>query len=504
MPDMESQRFRRALFRVVVLLPALMAALAAVLLVQIDSLLSVMSWVDRSSGVISQAHRVRELLVNMEFGIRGFASTGEGEFVDRYREAADVFESSLQDLKATFDEASPPEQREAFDRLVSVYGPWTERSEKLIAAGDAASPAGLYEYEALLEAMKAAIVSIVDSERADRAQRIRERREAARVAVGVALLLTALLGLGLWGVARRQLLALSGRYEQALADVNSHAEAMRKSEELFRAMIEHAWEGVVLMDAAGKLLYVSRSTTRILGHDLEELLGRNSLDLIHPDDLPRAALAFGRTLEASDTPATTSFRLQRKDGSWRWMEATAVNLLDNPRVRAVVANFRDVTERKDAEDQRNDLLRREKAARSEAEAANRAKDEFLATLSHELRSPLNSVLTATHILRSPNAEPANAQRALEVIERSVRLQTRLIEDLLDVSRIVSGKLAIEIVEVDLRAIVEEATEVARAGAEAKGIRFHAELDGASVPLRGDSTRLLQAIGNLLSNAIKFT
>jgi PAS domain S-box-containing protein len=136
--------------------------------------------------------------------------------------------------------------------------------------------------------------------------------------------------------------------------------------------------------------------------------------------------------------------------------------------------------------------------------ADRRKDEFLATLSHELRSPMSAVLTWSRLLCTGVLDAAKTRRALETIERSVRLQVRLIEDLLDISRIVSGKLTVETTRVDLRAVVEAALEVTRPGADAKRIRLHVDLGSHPRAVRGDPARLQQVAGNLLSNAIKFT
>jgi PAS domain S-box-containing protein len=136
--------------------------------------------------------------------------------------------------------------------------------------------------------------------------------------------------------------------------------------------------------------------------------------------------------------------------------------------------------------------------------ADRRKDDFLATLSHELRSPMSAVLTWSRLLRSGALDEEKTRRALETIERSVRLQVRLIEDLLDISRIVSGKLSVETTRVDLRAVVEAAVEVTRPGAETKRIRMDVELEPGPVPVRGDAARLQQVAGNLISNAVKFT
>ncbi|MET0650038.1 MAG: response regulator [Pyrinomonadaceae bacterium] len=164
----------------------------------------------------------------------------------------------------------------------------------------------------------------------------------------------------------------------------------------------------------------------------------------------------------------------------------------------------EVAERKQAEQERARLLVREQAARAEAEAANRAKDEFLATLSHELRTPLTSVLGWTHLMRSGNL-PADAMTgALETIERNAKAQSQLIDELLDVSRIITGKLHIDKRPVEIAGVIAAAVDSVRPAASAKNIRLHVELEPMPGPLLGDAMRLQQVAWNLLSNAVKFT
>jgi signal transduction histidine kinase/CheY-like chemotaxis protein len=162
-----------------------------------------------------------------------------------------------------------------------------------------------------------------------------------------------------------------------------------------------------------------------------------------------------------------------------------------------VWSFRDITENRR-------LLESERAARSDAERASSMKDEFLATLSHELRTPLSAILGWSQMLRLPTARPSDLQRGLETIQRNARVQMQLIEDLLDMNRITSGKLRIDIQALAPTSFIEAALETVRPAADAKGIRLTALLDPAAGPIAGDPNRLQQVVWNLLSNAIKFT
>ena len=164
----------------------------------------------------------------------------------------------------------------------------------------------------------------------------------------------------------------------------------------------------------------------------------------------------------------------------------------------------EIAERKQAEEERAQLLVREQAARAEAEQANRTKDEFLATLSHELRTPLSAILGWSHLVRSGKLDESQMSRAFETIERNARSQSQLIDDLLDVSRIITGKLQIEPRPVDLCGVIEAASDAVRPALEAKAIKFEAVMNSENCFVLGDPTRLQQIFWNLFSNAVKFT
>ena len=181
------------------------------------------------------------------------------------------------------------------------------------------------------------------------------------------------------------------------------------------------------------------------------------------------------------------------------------------RVIGTLTIIDDVTERvaREAElqaqiEDRSRLLSSEKVARNEAERANRLKDEFLATISHELRNPLNAILGWAHMMRLGKLNEANTERAVETIYRNAKSQSQLVSDLLDVSRIISGKLRLDVRTVDLLSIVNAAIDSIRPAADAKGIRMQMLLDPAAGPISGDADRLQQIVWNLLTNAVKFT
>jgi signal transduction histidine kinase len=175
------------------------------------------------------------------------------------------------------------------------------------------------------------------------------------------------------------------------------------------------------------------------------------------------------------------------------------------RARARQSQVRDhLDQSRRAEQERAVMLEREQAARSEAERASQMKDEFLATLSHELRTPLNAILGWSQLLATGSRDAEDVAEGLRTIARNARAQTQIIEDLLDMSRIISGKVRLDVQRIDLAPVIRAAVETVRPAAEAKGIRLHAVLDPLAHPVSGDPDRLQQVFWNLLTNAVKFT
>jgi PAS domain S-box-containing protein len=233
-------------------------------------------------------------------------------------------------------------------------------------------------------------------------------------------------------------------------------------------------------------------------------------------NVPYKHLKDGRELAPQELPMQRAVRekrtilddetdILRPDGKLITIYSYAAPVFDeNGNVVSCIAAHIDVTERKKDERERERQLDLEQSLRLQAEDANRLKDEFLATVSHELRTPLNSIIGWITMLRDGNLEGANRERALEAIERGAKSQSQLIEDLLDVSRIISGKLGLNVQPVNIIPVINAAVETVRPAAEAKGIELHAMTGAKIAMISGDADRLQQIIWNLLSNAIKFT
>jgi PAS domain S-box-containing protein len=226
--------------------------------------------------------------------------------------------------------------------------------------------------------------------------------------------------------------------------------------------------------------------------------------ILHENDRERTRHAVERAVYNRE-PYDIEYRAVAPDGRWRWIRAKGRAYYD---VGGSPTRFDgvtlDITELKLNEQRREATLLSERTARAEAERVSRMKDEFLATLSHELRTPLNAILGWSQILTRSNEPSEDVREGLEAIERNARSQTQMIEDLLDMSRIISGKIRLDVQRLVMADVVEAAVQSVRPSAEVKGVRLVPVLDPYAGPVAGDANRLQQVVWNLLTNAIKFT
>ena len=301
-------------------------------------------------------------------------------------------------------------------------------------------------------------------------------------------------------------------------DEDSRHRAVEAERKRMRELLEQAPVAIAVTTGRDQVFELANPRyAQLAGRPAQQLLGRTLRAAFSelPDDAPVFALAKS-VFESGKAFAADEYkvRLDKKgDGTLEdtWFQFNLQPMRDeHGRVESLLTVSVDVTAQVEARHriealaaEREVLLSRAQASRAEAEAANQLKDEFLSTVSHELRTPLTAMLGWTQMLRSKLLPPEKRELGLETIERNARAQGQLIEDLLDVSRIMSGKLRLELATVELEAVVKQAVETVRPAAEAKGVGLQVEL-GALGTVLGDAQRLQQVVWNLLSNAVKFT
>ncbi len=315
---------------------------------------------------------------------------------------------------------------------------------------------------------------------------------------------------------------------------------LKSADQTYRMMVEEMQTGAATLSADAVVLYCNPCLATLLDVPVETVLGAALSSFL---DEQGAVSLSGMLQDAGSGVARAEVSFRKGDGSVPTHVSLTPLSLGGTRVFCMVVT--DLTERRrreeeraqlereqsaraaaeeaqrtaleeierrkgieaalrQAEKQRTELLKLERIARTEAEDANRLKDEFLATLSHELRSPLNAVVAWAHILTNPGLDPATAKRAVETIDRNARAQAQLVADILDVSGIITGRCQMSFGTVRLSDVIEAAANTMRPGAQAKSIQIDLAIDPAVAPVRGDASRLQQVVWNLLANATKFT
>jgi PAS domain S-box-containing protein len=270
------------------------------------------------------------------------------------------------------------------------------------------------------------------------------------------------------------------------------------------ALVASADDAIISKTLEGIITSWNEGAERILGYRADEIIGKSIYALIPPELHPEETELLRRIRGGERVSHFDTIRL-RKGGERLNVSLTVSPIKDRKgRIIGVSKVLRDVTERMRADEERLSALQEARKARQEAEYSNRVKDEFLATISHELRTPLTAILGWIRMLRAGKLDQTARAKALEVIDRNVRSQAQLIEDLLDISRITMGKLRLDVRPIQPASVISAAVESLRFAADARQIRIQTVLDSNAGPIAGDFERLQQVVWNLLSNAIKFT
>ena len=286
-------------------------------------------------------------------------------------------------------------------------------------------------------------------------------------------------------------------------------EDLRKQSDWLRVTLSSIGDAVITTDVEGHVTFMNRVAESLTGWSQAEAMERSLTEIFQilneqsrqPVENPALRTLDAGTIVRLANPTV----LIAKDGTECPIDDSAAPIRNEQgEVVGAVLVFRDISQRTRMELERERLLASAQAAQKEAEQANRLKDEFLATASHELRTPLTAVVGWSRLLRTGKLDAENSARALESIERNATLQTKLIDDLLDVSRIITGKLTLDRRPIEIAHVVSDSVNTVRPAADAKNITIETSFDAEAGPVLGDANRLQQVVWNLLSNAVKFT
>jgi PAS domain S-box-containing protein len=301
------------------------------------------------------------------------------------------------------------------------------------------------------------------------------------------------------------LAALLAQARVALLDAEQETAARRDAENVvqqterrFRALIEHSADAVSLLTPQGVLTYASPAAVGVLGYPVEDLMGRNVFELVHPDDLPRISVILARLLESAGATATAEYRMRHRDGSWRWIEGTGTNLLEEPAVQAIVANYRDITERHQAEEklaaQHEEIRATTQQLWQAAKLATMG--ELVAGIAHELNNPLATISLRLEAVLAQLPEGDPRRRPLEVVQQEAERMATLVASLLQLGR--RGQPQIS--TLDVPAELSKALELMHYHLAQRQISLETDFDPQAPRVLADRQQLRQVFLNLLTNA----
>jgi PAS domain S-box-containing protein len=454
--------------------------------------------------VLTALEALQSTVTDAETGQRGYVLTGKESYLGPYQEARASIPARLARLRSLT--ADNPVQQ---GRLPLLDGKVRAKLAELEETVELRRKEGIDAALAVVETDRGAslmsgIREIVASMKAEENRllklRVRESERSATV-VQVTLWVANLVAIAL-------LAAFTFLAFRRLGEQQRNAQLLAEHRDRLQVTLASIGDAVLSTDEKGRVQILNPVAGHLVGWSPAEAEGRPLAEVFHivneetrqPAEDPVAkAIRLGTIVDLANHTIVIS-----RDGRETPIEDSAAPIKDaKGRILGVVLVFRDVSERKGFEREQERLAEGERMARIQAEEANRSKDEFLATVSHELRNPLNAIAGWTVILRSGPADAQACQHAAEVIARNARALTRIVEDILDVSRIVTGKLHIEPRETELTPAVQAAVDAVRPAAEAKRIRIETNLEPAG-PVWGDPDRLQQVVWNLVANAVKFT
>ena len=501
---------------------ALLIGLSVILYRSLNDLTQTADQVTNTHLVMSKLEEVLSDFKDVVSGCRGYVLTGKNSYLDVYFEGRRSVDLEFLELRNLTADNS--RQRLKLDEIEGLKQRILKLSEEIVETRRTRSfDAALAMLERDLAQPLMVEIRQKAKEMEEEEERLLKLREAAArssarsakmvLAAGslIGVLLTTLAILAVRSELNRR-----KRAKDALRPANFELErrvAERTSElsgvtRRLRFAMDGARLGAWSVELPGGRFWADDTSKAMHGFEPRQAI--NTIEEaganIHPEDLPVIAARF-RAAVQDLAELECEYRVVMPDGNERWVAASGQIIqsdLDWHQAFKIFGVVQDFTERKQAEAERERLLANEHAARQAAEEASRMKDEFLAVLSHELRTPLNAIVGYANLIRNGRYQPEEASRMLNIVLRNARTQQQLIDDMLDVSRIITGKMRLNLRPVEPKAVIRSALDTARPAAEAKRITFDVEFDPSAGVITGDANRLQQAVWNLLSNAVKFT
>lgn len=479
--------------------------------------------VSHTHNVKTQLETILAHLADIETGQRGYVITGEESYLDPYHTGLSAIEPDLESIRKLT--ADNPNQQSRLQRLGTIIAQRIAFAASVVAARkDAGTEAATQliktgQGKILLDNIRAIVAAMQDEETQllqirEQDTRSRTRRTLYTIMIGdllaLGIIALAIMIIGGEIAARRtaqaELERSHGELEQRVANRTSE---LIQAKEHWQVTVASIGDAVIVTDADGKITYLNSVAEKLTEWTNAAARGQPLAIVFHIVDAETHLAEqspFERVMqERQIVNLPNNTLLVSRSGRDIPIDDSAAPIRNEAsEVEGVVLVFRDITERRKVEAELQDLLAKEQAARDEAEAAGRAKDEFLATISHDLRTPLNAIVGWVTMLRKGQLSEQSGERALETIERNARAQQKLIDDLLDLSRVISGRLRLEMQPVNIAEIIDNAIDAVAHTVKAKDIRLRKLLIDDAGPVWGDPHRLQQVLWNLLGNAVKFT
>jgi signal transduction histidine kinase/CheY-like chemotaxis protein/CHASE3 domain sensor protein len=506
----------------------LMACIAALLAWNARAQNQSIASTNRSANLVSDTRALASQFRDLDQSLRDYLGSGSRDSLAQFQKNEPVIQQALATLAQNLDPSVSPSQRDQIAEASEKYRLWSDNAHAVLArraAGQDTSSAKIALHSlSLVDGVRRQLAGFISAEDSQRVRRSNDANRATKRVLFVTLGLALLSGLVLALFTVRQLVGLSRNYRGAWEVLSREVAERARAEQELRTVVNEArcilWRAEISVEGdwrdqlrqGGNPFFWRIDITdeagaaRVLPLDVPtdgryiDALG----DSRDHDDLRQMNRTSALAMLNGDSSYSQEFRCTDRDGRVHWMhEDVSLQPAGEGRWRAIGV-VTDVTGRHDADQERRDLLFREQRARADAEIANRRKDQFLAVLSHELRTPLTPVLARVMLLkRDPSLSP-ELHQALDMIRRNVELEARLIDDLLDSTRLASGKIKLNTQVIDA---AHRLIEVADGFAEqlaGKQLQLKVDLAAASTTVRADPNRLQQIFWNLISNAVKYT